>query len=67
MWLRGGGAEAEDEIEDNAPDNQVDVSGRACRQKVWRKRGDVEAKLNTVNMMAWVHMDCDIMRKRLRP
>jgi hypothetical protein len=46
--------EAEDEIEKDAPGNEVDESGRACRQKGWWKRGDVEAKLNTVNMTAWV-------------
>jgi ribonuclease HI len=28
-------------------------------QKGWWKRGDVEAKLNTVNMTAWVHKECD--------
>jgi hypothetical protein len=31
----------------------------ACRQKGWWKRGDVEVKLNTVNMTAWVHKECD--------
>ena len=44
--------EAKDEIEEDAPDNEVDESGRACRQKGWWKRGDVEATLNTVNMTA---------------
>ena len=53
--------EAEDEIEEDAPGNEVDESGRACRQKGWWKRGDVEAKLNTVNMTAWVHKECNIM------
>ena len=33
--------EAEDEIEKDAPGNEVDESGRACRQKGWWKRGDV--------------------------
>jgi hypothetical protein len=33
--------EAEDKIEEDAPDNEVDESGRACRQKGWWKRGDV--------------------------
>jgi hypothetical protein len=51
----------EDETEKDATDNEVDESGRACRQKGWWKRGDVEAKLNTVNMTAWVHKECDIM------
>ena len=41
--------EAKDEIEEDAPDNEVDESGRACRQKGWWKRGDVSAKLSTVN------------------
>jgi nitrate reductase NapE component len=27
----------------------------------WWTRGDVEAKLNTVNMTAWVHKECDII------
>jgi hypothetical protein len=48
---------AEDELEEDAPDTEVDESGRACRQKGWWKRGDVEAKLNTVNMTAWVHTE----------
>jgi hypothetical protein len=52
--------EAEDETEQDAPDNEVEESGRACRQKGWWKPGDVEAKLNTVNMTAWVHKECDI-------
>ena len=50
-----GGPEAEDETEEDAPDNEVNESGHACRQKRWWKRGDVEALLNTVNMTAWVH------------
>ena len=56
-----GEPEAEDEIEDHAPDNEVHERGRACKQKGWWKRGDVEAKLNTVNMTARVHKECDIM------
>jgi ribonuclease HI len=52
--------EAEDETEKDAPDNEVDESGR---QKGWWKRGDVEAKLITVNMTAWVHKECDIMEE----
>jgi ribonuclease HI len=55
--------EAEDETETDAPDNKVHESGRACRQKGWWKRGDVEAKLNIVNMTAWVHKECDIMEE----
>jgi ribonuclease HI len=46
---------------EDAPGNKVDESGRACRQKGWWKRGDVEAKLNTVNMTAWVRKECIIM------
>jgi hypothetical protein len=56
-----GEPEAEDEIEQDAPDTKVDESGRDCKQKGWWKRGDVEAKLNTVNMTEWVHKECDIM------
>ena len=44
-----GDHEAEDEIEEHSPDNEVDESGHACRQKGWWKRGDVSAKLSTVN------------------
>ena len=58
-----GEPEAEDEAEEDAPDNEVNESGRACTQKGWWKRGDVEAKLNTVNMTAWVHQGCDIMEE----
>jgi hypothetical protein len=54
---------AEDEAENDASDNGVDGSGRACRQKGWWKRGDVEAKLNTVNMTAWVHKESDIIEE----
>jgi hypothetical protein len=54
---------AEDEAENDDSDNEVDGSGRACRQKGWWKRGDVEAKLNTVNMTAWVHKECDIIEE----
>jgi len=54
---------AEDETEKDASDSEVDESGRACRQNGWWKRGDVEAKLNTVNMTAWVHKECDIMEE----
>jgi hypothetical protein len=54
---------AEDETEQDAPDNEVDENGRACRQKGWWKRGDVETKLNTVNMTVWVHKECDIMEE----
>jgi hypothetical protein len=54
---------AEDEAENDASDNEVDGSGRACSQKGWWKRGDVEAKLNTVNMTVWVHKECDIIEK----
>ncbi len=52
-------ARTEDETENDAPDDEVEGGGRACRQEGWWKRGDVEAKLNTVNMTAWVHKECD--------
>jgi hypothetical protein len=48
-------------MEDEAPNSEVNVSGRTRRQKGWWKRGVVETKLNTVNMTAWVHKECDIM------
>ena len=48
---------AEDEAENDASDHEVGGGGRVCRQKGWWKRGDVEAKLNTVNMTAWVHKE----------
>jgi hypothetical protein len=54
---------AEDEVENDASDDGVDGSGRACRQKGWWKRGDLEAKLNTVNMTVWVHKECDIIEE----
>ena len=54
-------ARTEDETENDAPDDEVERGGRACRQKGWWKRGDVEAKLNTVNMIAWVHKECDVI------
>ena len=53
--------DAENEIEDDAPDTEVEARGRTRRQKGWCNRCDVEAKLNTVNMTAWVHKECDIM------
>ena len=58
---RQGEPEAEEGMEDEAPNSEVNVSGRAHRQKGWWKRGVVETKLNTVNMTAWVHKECDIM------
>ena len=54
---------AKDEAEANALDNKVDGSGRSCRQKGWWNCGDVEAKLNTVNMTVWVHKECDIIEE----
>ena len=60
-------SEAEDETKKDAANNKVDVSGRACRQKGWWKRRDVEAKLNTVNMTVWVHKECDIMEEEELP
>ena len=50
-------ARTEDETDNDAPDDEVAGGGRACRQKGWWKRGDVEAKLNTDNMIAGVHKD----------
>ena len=58
-----GAPAAEDETENDAADDGVEGSGRACRQKGWWKRGDVEAKLNTVNMTAWVHKECDTIEE----
>ncbi len=45
-----GEPEAEEVIEDEAPNSEVNVSGRARRQRGWWKRGVLETKLNTVNM-----------------
>jgi hypothetical protein len=56
-----GEPKAEEGLEDEAPYSDVNPSGRARRQKGWWKRGVVETKLNTVNMTAWVHKECDIM------
>ena len=44
------------------PDDEVEGCGRASRQKEWWKRGNVEAMLKTVNMTAWVHKECDIIK-----
>jgi hypothetical protein len=54
---------AEDEAENDTSDNEVGGGGRAGRQKGWWKRGDVEAKLNTVNMTVWVHKECVIIEE----
>ena len=54
-----GRVEANDETENDAPEDEVEGGGSACRQKGWWKRGDVETKLNTVNMTAWVHKECN--------
>ncbi len=35
---------AEDEAEHDPPEDEVEGGGRACRQKGWWKRGDVEAR-----------------------
>jgi hypothetical protein len=56
-------ARTEDEAENDAQQDEVEGGGRACRQKGWWKRGDVEAKLNTVNMTAWVHKECDVIEE----
>ena len=55
--------EAEEDTENDAADDNVEGGGRACRQKGWWKRGDVEANLNTVNMTAWVHKECDTIEE----
>ena len=52
-----GRVETKDETENDAPEDEVEGGGRACRQKRWWKRGDVETKLNTVNMTACVHKE----------
>ena len=54
---------AEDEAENDASDIEVSGGGCVCRQKGWWKCGDVEAKLNTVNMTVWVHKECDIIKE----
>jgi hypothetical protein len=54
---------AEDKAENDASDNKVDGRGHSWRQKGWWKRGDVETKLNTVNMTAWVHKECEIIEE----
>ena len=54
-----GEPEAEEGMEDEAPNRDVNVSGRVRRQKGRWKRGVVETKLNTVKMTAWVHKECD--------
>jgi hypothetical protein len=48
-------------MEDETPNSEVNVSGRARRQRGLWKRGVVETKLNRVNITAWVHKECDIM------
>ena len=50
--------EAEGGMEDQAPNDQVDLSGGAHRQRGWWKRGIVETKINTVTMLACVHKVC---------
>jgi len=56
-----GDPESEEGIEDETSNSDVNPSGRARRQKGWWKRGVMETKLNTVNMTAWVHQECDVM------
>ncbi len=56
-------ARTKDEAENDDPEDEVEGGGRACRQKGWWKCGDVEAKLNTVNMTAWVHRECDVIEE----
>ncbi len=45
---RQGEPEAEEGMEDEAPNSEVNLSGRARRQGGWWKPGVVETKLNTV-------------------
>ena len=40
-------------MEEAAPNTEVNVSGRARRQRGWWKRGVVQTKLNTVFYMTW--------------
>jgi hypothetical protein len=47
-----GKPEAEEGMEDEAPNSRVNVSGHAHRPKGWWNCGVVETKLNTVNMTA---------------
>jgi hypothetical protein len=42
--------EADEGMEDAAPNSEVNVRGRARTQRGWWKRGVVETKLNTINM-----------------
>jgi hypothetical protein len=56
-----GEPEAEEGMEDEAPNSEVNVRGRARRQRGWWKRGVVEKKMNTVHRTAWVHKESDIM------
>ena len=53
-----GKLEAEEELDDDAPKGEVDVSRRASRRRGWLKRGVVETNVNIVNMTAWVHKEC---------
>ena len=55
------GQEAEEEMEEEGSGNEVNVSGRARRQRGCCKLGEIEIKLNTFNMTSWVHKKCDIM------
>ena len=48
-------------MEDEAPNSKVNVIGRTRRPKGFWKRGVVETNLNTVDMTAWVHTECDIL------
>ena len=56
-----GEPEAEEGMEDEAPNSKVNVIGRTRRPKGFWKRGVVETNLNTVDMTAWVHTECDIL------
>jgi hypothetical protein len=56
-----GEPKAEEGLKDEAPRSDVNPRRRARRQKGWWKQGVVETKMNTVNMTAWVHEECDIM------
>jgi ribonuclease HI len=56
-------ARTEDETENDAPDEEVEGGGRACRQKGWWNSGDVEAKLNTFNMISWLQKECNVIEE----
>jgi hypothetical protein len=42
-------------MEDEAPNDKVEVSGRTRRQRGWGERGAVETQMIAVHMTVWVH------------